>query len=130
MECYWIPSHQRVPGKEEADRLGKAAARDGRVLKHGTQQCYTNDTNRAKCRNFIKPKLEAQIKRNASCPFEEKMFRSANRNIRLDTGLPYDHEYFGANVPQHLRFAHRLVTYCVSLITEWYKEAFPISQQP
>ncbi|KKY13326.1 hypothetical protein UCDDS831_g09109 [Diplodia seriata] len=59
------------------------------VLSYATyaQQCYTNDTNTANCNNFIKPRLEYLVQRNASCPFGADMCKLSNGNIFIDTGL-------------------------------------------
>lgn len=97
------------------------------VLSHSTyaQQCYTNDTSTANCNKYVKPRLDARIQRNASCPFDADMCKLPDQNVLLDTGLLDFNDDFGVNLPPKWRFQYRQTMHCAPIVTDGYKEAFP-----
>ncbi|KAL1651891.1 hypothetical protein SLS58_000014 [Diplodia intermedia] len=94
------------------------------VLAQRALQCYTNDTNTANCNNFIKPRLEYLVQRNASCPFGADMCKLSNGNIFIDTGLLDFNDDLGVNLPPARRFQYRRTTHCAPIVTEGHKEKF------
>lgn len=93
------------------------------------QQCYTNETKRGDCNVFVKPRLEATVDRNASCPFDPEICQSSTQNILFDSGFLDTHEDFGANIPPDLRFSYRRTLHCAPLKTEGYKKELPASEE-
>ncbi|EKG13442.1 hypothetical protein MPH_09468 [Macrophomina phaseolina MS6] len=106
------------------------SSRTYRTYSNYAQQCYTNDTNRANCNIFVKPRLQATVDRNAPCPFDHKICRSADQNILLDTGLLDTHADLGANIRPDQRFFYRKKVHCAPLKTEGFKKEYPATEQP
>jgi hypothetical protein len=87
------------------------------------QTCYntTYVGGLIRCEGFIVrslPTVEMDI--HASCPFHETICRSANGNLRLDTGYVDSNDHIGLNAPVSERFAWRYVLHCAPLQTYNY----------
>lgn len=93
------------------------------------QQCYAKDTNLANCQTYVKKRLVSQVNRNATCPFQSKMCRFQNGNIRIDTGLLDTHEDLGLNLPRSQRLQIRTTTDCAPIVMEGYKKDVEIPFQ-
>ncbi|KAI1741603.1 hypothetical protein F4680DRAFT_415976 [Xylaria scruposa] len=87
------------------------------------QQCYDSNTQRdstAACNKFIRSTLPtASANNSAACPFDQKICRKPDANIRLDTGYIGNNE-LGLNSPDNLGFAWRYVLQCAPLVTDGY----------
>ncbi|KAI0390878.1 hypothetical protein F5Y17DRAFT_37952 [Xylariaceae sp. FL0594] len=57
---------------------------------------------------------------SAGCPFSAEICRTANTNLRLDTGYIDSHRHLGLNAPPNERFFWRYVLHCAPLHTENY----------
>lgn len=97
------------------------------TLANYVQSCYTNVSEAEGCGSFIKRQLPSTIDRNTECPFQDRICKHSNRNIKLDTGpLGFD-TYFGFNLPSSLRYTFRYIFSCAPLAAEGYKRPFNFS---
>lgn len=88
-------------------------------------ECYEKDSTVANCETYVRNRLFPQrVIRNASCPFQEKMCLSQDKNLLIDTGYLDSHNDFGLNTPTHDRFLYRKVTHCAPLVTEGFVEYY------
>jgi hypothetical protein len=87
-------------------------------------QCYSNATNSEDCNLYVKPKIPLTVERNASCPFAEKMCKSQNENIRVDTGYINSHHDLGINAPENERYEMRFVYECAPIVSEGFKRVY------
>ncbi|KAI1178281.1 hypothetical protein F4777DRAFT_111500 [Nemania sp. FL0916] len=89
------------------------------------QQCYENDNSREStttCNTFVSNTLPTISSNNsAACPFDEKLCRSPQSNLRLDTGY-IGNDKLGLNAPSGQGFAWRYVLHCAPLVTEGYTD--------
>ncbi|KKY16375.1 hypothetical protein UCDDS831_g07054 [Diplodia seriata] len=85
------------------------------------QQCYGSSSDSEQCNTFVTKQLNAQITRNASCPFSAEMCRTPDRNILFDTGLLDTHAGLGFNAPPSRRFLYRRTTHCAPLVADGYR---------
>ncbi|KAF4536316.1 Cytochrome p450 protein [Lasiodiplodia theobromae] len=88
------------------------------------QQCYSSNNanaNDQQCNTFVTKQLQAQITRNASCPFSAEMCRTPDANIFFDTGLLDTHADLGFNAPPNRRFLYRRTTHCAPLVADGYR---------
>lgn len=82
------------------------------------QQCYaSNSTGVLSCSTYVKKRLPVKVMTNASCPFQQDICKSNDRNLLLDTGYLDSHEDFGLNSPPNQRFKYRNVLHCAPLVT-------------
>lgn len=49
------------------------------------QTCYKGVSKAEGCSSFVKQRLTSHIDRNATCPFEDRICRHQDQNIKLDT---------------------------------------------
>lgn len=95
------------------------------------QRCYSNSSDIDSCAPFIKRQLFTSVNKNADCPFEERICRNKNRNIKLDTGYLDSREDLGLNTPTSLQFKFRYTLHCAPLKSENYtKVAFYSQDKP
>jgi hypothetical protein len=93
-------------------------------------QCYSQTTSKGLgCNTYVRSHLPHTINMNAPCPFDEKICKSKDRNLLLDTGYLDSHSDFGINAPIKERFLYRRVMQCAPLVTEGYKRHVNISRQ-
>ncbi|KAL0260139.1 hypothetical protein SLS55_005885 [Diplodia seriata] len=85
------------------------------------QQCYGSSSDSEQCNTFVTKQLNAQITRNASCPFSAEICRTPDRNILFDTGLLDTHADLGFNAPPSRRFLYRRTTHCAPLVADGYR---------
>lgn len=79
------------------------------------QRCYSNTSQSESCVPFVKTKLKSSVDRNATCPFQEKVCRHRDGNIKLDTGYMNSQSDLGLNGPPDYQFNLRLLTHCAPL---------------
>lgn len=87
------------------------------------QQCYnsTGSSGMLECNKFVVDRLPTTlVNDSAECPFENKMCRNLQSNIRLDTGYLDSNDHLGSNAPANRRFAWRYVLTCAPIVTEGY----------
>ncbi|KAI0151644.1 hypothetical protein GGR57DRAFT_471019 [Xylariaceae sp. FL1272] len=91
------------------------------------QQCYNtseatgNSDSTMACSKFAVSNLPtASLDTTASCPFDQKLCRKQDSNIRLDTGY-IGNDKLGFNLPNEKGFAWRYVLHCAPLVTEGYE---------
>ena len=82
------------------------------------QKCYMNLDNEEDCRHYVKSKVDMQITRNASCPFDDKMCKTGS--IIVDTGLLNSNTHLGINMPDKSQFSIRSVSQCAPIVSEGY----------
>lgn len=93
------------------------------------QRCYSNSSNTmGSCGPFTTPRLPVTIDRNASCPFDEALCRTQDRNIQLETTIN-SHSDLGMNAPPQLQFETKIITHCAPIITEGHKESRNFSEE-
>ncbi|KAI0192794.1 hypothetical protein F4808DRAFT_475459 [Astrocystis sublimbata] len=89
------------------------------------QQCYEDNENKnitGACNKFARTALKtSSASYNASCPFDNKICRNQDSNVRLDTGYIGNDE-LGLNLPAGLGFGWRYVLHCAPLETEGYTD--------
>lgn len=78
-------------------------------------QCYTNKTSSESCQKYKKKRLPFSVHTNASCPFNNDMCLSPDRNILLDTGYLNTLHDFGINSPPDEQLLFRKVDHCAPL---------------
>lgn len=88
---------------------------------------YAKKLKDENCLKYIQLRLPTTIMRDASCPFQEGMCKSRQRNIVLDTGYLDSHHHLGLNTPVDDRVLFRRVTSCAPLKTEGYKKSAKVS---
>ncbi|POS74473.1 hypothetical protein DHEL01_v207137 [Diaporthe helianthi] len=85
------------------------------------QQCYSVNTSRAfDCTKFVQPALGSNVNRDAPCPFDNRICRSNDSNIYLDTGLIDASKFLGINSPASHRILFRSTLQCAPLETQNY----------
>jgi hypothetical protein len=85
--------------------------------------CYstTEYSGLVNCKGFVTRSLPTKETNNrAKCPFEQKICRNANGNLRLDTGYIDSNDHIGLNAPVSERLAWRYVLHCAPLQTRGY----------
>ncbi|OTB01373.1 hypothetical protein M426DRAFT_41238, partial [Hypoxylon sp. CI-4A] len=84
------------------------------------QQCYNaSGFGALGCNKFVTPRLPAaEMTMTAPCPFDSKICRSQNANVRLDTGYIDSNDHLGLNAPNDARVGVRYVLECAPLKTE------------
>jgi hypothetical protein len=84
--------------------------------------CYTNVLPVEGCRTFVRPSLPFNITRNVTCPFpgKDRICRSTNGAITLDSGFLDSHYDLGINSPPSGRFLYRTVSTCAPILGEGY----------
>ncbi|KAF2020285.1 hypothetical protein BU24DRAFT_448587 [Aaosphaeria arxii CBS 175.79] len=85
-------------------------------------QCYSRNISSVSedCHPYVKSKLKTTVIRNASCPFDEKMCKSKDKNLIVDSGYIDSLKDLGINTPKENRFQLRLVHHCAPVVTEGY----------
>ncbi|KAL9620224.1 MAG: hypothetical protein Q9160_005233 [Pyrenula sp. 1 TL-2023] len=91
------------------------------------QTCYTNSSKTGGCSFFIKRQIHSHADYNASCPFDEKICRNPDRNIKLDSGYLGIDSDLGFNLPPDLQYDLRVINHCAPLVTHGYQETFNYS---
>lgn len=86
------------------------------------QRCYSRSDNADTCAPFVKRNISSFINTNASCPFDSKICRKQDENIRLDTGFLNSQEDLGINGPANQRFNFRIVNDCAPLNSRKHQE--------
>lgn len=85
--------------------------------------CYQGQkATQSSCQLYTKPKLSYKINRNASCPFDEKICRSAFDNLEMDSDYLDSWGDLGMNAEP--RFQIRLKHHCAPLVTRGYKRIY------
>ncbi|EKG10119.1 hypothetical protein MPH_12719 [Macrophomina phaseolina MS6] len=87
-----------------------------------SQQCYRNDSDMTDCRAFVKRNLPTTTTLNVTCPFNEDLCLSADRNIRFDTGYLDSNDDFGLNAPRKERVQLRRISTCAPITTKGYRQ--------
>jgi hypothetical protein len=95
------------------------------------QQCYgAKSLSIFGCDTFVTAHLPiAKIDTSYECPFKGDICRSADSNIRLDTGFIDSNHHFGINTQNSERFAYRYVVTCAPLKTEGYTSEYTVINQ-
>lgn len=84
------------------------------------QQCYAfNATGTLDCTTFFRSRLQFTSVLNASCPFSDRICRSNDSNLLLDTGL-ISSDDLGLNMPSSQRMYWRGVLHCAPLNTDGF----------
>ncbi|KAI1348756.1 hypothetical protein F5Y01DRAFT_306503 [Xylaria sp. FL0043] len=95
------------------------------------QQCYgAKSLSILGCDTFVTAHLPiAKIDTSYECPFKGDICRSADSNIRLDTGFIDSNHHFGVNTQNSERFAYRYVVTRTPLQTEGYTSEYTVINQ-
>ena len=115
-----LPNKTTSTTEEYMNIIGPYSASRRYAFSGYAQDCYSENTSKDKCRNFVLPQISRTIERNASCPFESSMCLSNNTSIRLDTGLLDTHSDLGINAPSSKRMQFRYVLHCAPIVTNGY----------
>lgn len=94
------------------------------------EECYSDDVSKHTgnlCHDFVKPNIEREIDRNASCPFSSEFCRPGVPSVKIDTGFLNSHSDLGLNAPEADRFQLRHVLQCHPLSTQGHSEQRNIS---
>lgn len=81
-------------------------------------RCYDPKENTSGCQTYVRKSLHSTITHNASCPFEESICKSKDKNILIDTGILDSHYDLGINAPLEDRFQYREKIHCAPLATQ------------
>lgn len=92
------------------------------------QKCYMNLDNEDDCRHYVKPKVDMQVTRNASCPFDDKMCKTGS--VIVDTGMLNSNTHLGINMPDESQFSIRTVSQCAPIISESYTSVVNQTKYP
>jgi hypothetical protein len=84
--------------------------------------CYTTSSSTDRCRTFVKSTLPLTVTRKIPCPFpgKDRICRSSEGAIRVDSGFLSSHFDLGINSPPSRRFLYRTVNECAPLRSEGY----------
>ncbi|KAF1939595.1 hypothetical protein EJ02DRAFT_496833 [Clathrospora elynae] len=93
------------------------------AFRNYAQDCYTVKSSPS-CKTMARSTLARTVDTNASCPFDPKLCKTANNNIRIDTGLLDSHHDIGFNAPPNMRAQMRFVYQCAPLVTEGFNRNF------
>ncbi|KAH7363722.1 hypothetical protein BKA66DRAFT_514601 [Pyrenochaeta sp. MPI-SDFR-AT-0127] len=79
--------------------------------------CYANNSSAESCRTFIRNSLPLKVTQNVTCPFpgKDRICRSPEGALRLDSGLLDSHYDLGINSPPSQRFLYRTVNQCAPI---------------
>ncbi|KAL1390597.1 hypothetical protein HDK64DRAFT_335689 [Phyllosticta capitalensis] len=100
---------------ELATKVLPYQARRYKAFANYGQECYTdssNDTSSGTCHTYATKQLSATITRNATCPFNDTLCKTQERNLRFDTGYLDSRADLGLNTPDKNRFLYRRITHC------------------
>lgn len=76
----------------------------------------------ANCRTLALPRLDYQLKRNATCPFKPHVCMQGA--VALDSGLVDSHSHLGLNTPEKDRIQIRRKLICAPISAETYSTAW------
>ncbi|KAF1991805.1 hypothetical protein K402DRAFT_321910, partial [Aulographum hederae CBS 113979] len=95
------------------NRISKAAAQRA-------QQCFREQSTKENCPTFVKWTLPFTTERNAPCPFADRVCRSNNSNLIIESGYLNSHFDFGINSSPEDRFEIRHRLHCAPLAFDGY----------
>jgi hypothetical protein len=106
-------------------KYARAQAMQVRITKSSANYaltCYNNDSSAENCRTFVRHNMPFEVTTKIPCPFpgKDKICRSSNGGIRLDSGYINSHFDLGINSPAPERFFYRIVNECAPVHNEGF----------
>lgn len=116
-----------IPDNAASAALDSASAYVVRRLQFSSNYallCYGNSSFAEDCPTYLKKSLPFNVTRNVPCPFpgQDRICRTSDGAIRLDSGFINSHSDLGINAPPEQRFLYRSVTECTPLLTEGFSQ--------
>jgi hypothetical protein len=89
------------------------------------QQCYSvNSTGIVTCNTLTQRSLPMIVNTSASCPFSDKLCKSQDSNLIVESDIIDSHEHLGLNAPPDERIQLRVRFHCAPLVTEGFKDSY------
>ncbi|KAF2727856.1 hypothetical protein EJ04DRAFT_505057 [Polyplosphaeria fusca] len=110
-------------------QLGRYKSQRVRVFRDLAQECYSgkDESNSDRCKGLIRSRLPRTVETNASCPFDPKLCKTQDKNIRIDTGFLDSNDHLGFNAAPDGRIQFRQNIHCAPLVVDGYAESFNFS---
>jgi hypothetical protein len=107
---------------EKFARVQAAKVRTTRSSANYALTCYNSDSSAENCRTFVRHNMPFDVTTNIPCPFpgKDKICRSPNGGVRLDSGYINSHFDLGINSPPSERFFYRMVNECAPVHNEGF----------
>ena len=117
-------SNSNLSAEDEADIFGSYMSQRLSAFTSYAQDCYSPAPRNSYCIEYVKPRLLANVDRNATCPFADSMCKMKYGNVRVDTGYLNSHLDLGINAPPEKQILWRHVLHCAPLVTDGYAESY------
>jgi hypothetical protein len=107
---------------EKFARVQAAKVRTTKSSANYALSCYNSDSSAENCRTFVRHNMPFEVTTKIPCPFpgKDKICRSPNGGIRLDSGHIDSHFDLGINSPPSERFFYRMVNECAPVQNEGF----------